>query len=70
MEITVSITRTIIRYEICPIASTSAHMRYNFTYFDCFCESNDNEVIRIGNNVELHPKGRGNVKIQKFINGE
>ncbi|CAL1279508.1 unnamed protein product [Larinioides sclopetarius] len=42
-------------------------MTYNLNYFDNLTE---NEVIHLGNNVELPVKGKGDVKIKKLIHGE
>lgn len=51
-------------------SGASAHMSYNLNYFNNFCESVHNEVIRLGNNLELPIKGRGNINIQRLINGK
>ncbi|GBM93467.1 hypothetical protein AVEN_215353-1 [Araneus ventricosus] len=45
-------------------------MTYNLNYFDSLSESTENEVIRLGNNVELPVKGKVNVTIKKLIHGK
>ncbi|GBN43026.1 hypothetical protein AVEN_136813-1 [Araneus ventricosus] len=50
-------------------SGASAHMIYNLNYFYSLSESTENEVICLGNDIELPVKGKGDVKIKKLIHG-